>query len=159
MAIEAGIHNVTPFIDGSVMFLHQLIFLSQSNTDQYTFWDFIDSILTSIENDPVEGDVDKKRRFMWNDLSLHKTAYVTNKIYKRPTHICFLSVNHPSYRPELALIELFLCDLTYELSRRVQSGWAINDLRMRIIEICSKIGCDGNSRILSFVAVTLIISY
>ena len=65
--------------------------------DQYIFGEFIDSILTSIENDPAEGDVDNERCFMWDNLSLHKTAYLTNTSYSHPTQNRFLSVDRPPY--------------------------------------------------------------
>ena len=140
MAIEAGSQTVPPFVDGSVMFPRRWLFISQSNCDQYMFGDFIDSILNSIETAPAPGDVDDERCIIWDNLSLHKTAYVTNKIYGQPTNNRFIAVDHPPYRPTMAPIEFIFCELASELSRRVQEWWTIDDLRRNIIQICSTIG-------------------
>ena len=64
MDVEAGSCTVPPFNDGSIMFPCRWVFISQSNCNQYMFGDFIDSILASIENAPVPGDVDNERCFI-----------------------------------------------------------------------------------------------
>ena len=119
MAIEAGIHTVQTFVDGSVMFLRHWLFITQNNCDQYMFGDFIDFILSSIENSPVPGNVDDKRCIIWDNLSLHKTAHVTNRIFGIPRHNCFISVERPPYRPNMASIRFIFCELTAELSQKV----------------------------------------
>ena len=107
------------------------------------FGDCIDSILSSIEDAPAPGDVDDERCILWNNLRLHKTAYVTNKIYGRPTNNRFISVDCPLYRPPMAPIELILCELASELSRRVEEGWTMGDLSWNVMDICSTIGRNG----------------
>ena len=143
MAIEPGSQTVPPFVDGSTMFPRRWVFISQSNCDQYIFGDFIDSILASIESSPAPGDVDDERCLLWDNLSLHKTAYVTNKIYGRPSPNRFISVDRPPYRPTMAPIEFIFCELAAELARRVQESWTIDDLRQNIFNICSRIGRNG----------------
>jgi len=90
MAITLGNQTVHSFLDGSVMFPRRWIFISQNNCNQYIFGDFIDSILRSIEGAPALGDVDDDRRILWDNISLHETAYVTCKIYGCPTNNCFI---------------------------------------------------------------------
>ena len=143
MAIEAGSQTVAPFVDGSIMFPRRWLFISQNNCDQYMFGDFINSILSSIENAPAPGDVDDERCILWDNLSLHKTPYVTNKIFGRPTNNRFISVDRPPYRPTMAPIEFIFCELAAELSRRVQEDWTVDDLRQNIFNICSTIGRNG----------------
>ena len=72
--------TVEPFVDGNVMFPRRWILISQKNYDQYMFGDFIDSIFQSSENVSAPGDVDDERCIVLDNFSLHKTAYVTNKI-------------------------------------------------------------------------------
>ena len=43
MAIEPGSQTVGPFVDGSVIFPRQWVFVSQNNCNQYIFGEFIDS--------------------------------------------------------------------------------------------------------------------
>ena len=105
-----------PFVDGSVMFPRRWLFMSQNNCDQYMFGDFIDSILSSIELAPAPGDVGDKQCIIWDNLSLHKTAYVTNKIFGQPSHNCFFSFDRPPYRPTIAPIEFIICELASKLS-------------------------------------------
>ena len=143
MAIEASCQLVQLFVDGSVMFPRRWLFVSQNNCNQYMFGDFIDLILSSIESASVPGDVDDKRCIIWDNLSLHKTAYVTNNIFGRPSLNYFFSVDHPPYRPIMAPIEFICCELASELSRRVHENWTVDDLRRSIVDICSTIGCNG----------------
>ena len=109
IAIEAGIKNVQPLVDISVMLLRCWLFILQNNCDQYICGDFIESILNSIENAPIPGGADDKWCIMWGNLSLHKTAYVKNKILGRPTHNRFISVDHPHTNQLWHRLSLFLC--------------------------------------------------
>ena len=143
MAVEAGSPLVPAFRDGLIQFPRRWIFISQGNCDQYMFGDFIDSILTQFETTPAPGDVDDERCFLWDNLALHKTAYVTNIIHGRPTNNHFFSVDRPPYRPAMAPIEFVFCELASELSRRIKEHWTIDTLRLNIIDICSKIGRYG----------------
>ena len=68
--IELRSQLVALFVDNIKMFPRRRLFISQTNFNQYIFGDFIDSVLNSIENVPVTGDVDDDECFMWDNLSL-----------------------------------------------------------------------------------------
>ena len=109
------------------MFLRRWLGISQNNCNQDIFRDFVDSILTSIENALAPVDADNERCLISDNLSLHKTAYVTNKILGRSSHNRFISVNRPPYRPTIAPIGFFY--LAAELARRIKEWWTTDDLR------------------------------
>jgi len=67
--------------------------------DQYSFGDFIELILYEFESYPAPGDMDDQRIMLWDNVSLHKTAFVTNNIYERVSANQCLSVDCPPYRP------------------------------------------------------------
>ena len=125
------------------MFPRRWVFISQSNCNHYMFDNFIDSILASVENVPAPGDVDDERCFIWDNLSLHKATYVTNKIRGRASPNHFFFVDHPPYRPTMAPIEFICCELVSELSRRVEEDLTVDNLRQNIVDICSTLGRNG----------------
>ena len=140
MAIKSGSQTARPFVDSNVMFPRRQVYVSQNNCDQYIFGDFIDSILRSIEDDPASGDVDDECCILWDNINLHKKAYVTHLIYDCPTNNRFVSVDYPPYRPVMATIKYIFCELASELSRKVQEGWKMEDLRLNVLQIYSTIG-------------------
>ena len=95
------------------------VFVSQSNYNQYIFGGFVDYILRIIEDAPIPGDVDDERCILWDNISLHKTTYVTHKTYGCPTNSCCISVDPPLYSTAMAPIEYIFCELASEVARRV----------------------------------------
>ena len=83
IAVESGNHNTHPNTSGSTNRPRRWVHITTENVDQFIFGEFIDSILNDIENHPVPDGYDDERCIMWDNLSLHKTAYVTNIIRDR----------------------------------------------------------------------------
>ena len=70
---------------------------------------------TPIENNPI-GDVDDYRIFMWDNLSVHKTALVHHTVESRGTGLGggaeqFEIVCRPPYQPNIAPVEYKICDI------------------------------------------------
>ena len=107
------------------------------------FGDFVDEILTSIENNPAPNGYDDERCILWDNLILHKTPYVTNLIRDRASENNFYSVDRPPYQPKIAPIEYIFCELAAELTRRCVREWDIDILRDNIFDVLSKIGYNG----------------
>lgn len=144
LGIEPGDAELPPNIDGSIQNPRRWILVTQDNCDQYNFGDFIDAMLTNLETSPSPSHLDDQRCLMWDNLSVHKTPYVTNVIHGRESNNHFFSVNRPPYRPKIAPIEFVFCELAAELERRVQADWTIDSLRFHIYDICSTIGRGGS---------------
>ena len=117
--------------------------ITQDNVDNYVFGNFIDEILTSIENHPAGNGYDEERGILWDNLSLHKTPHVTNVIRGRESPNNFFSVDRPPYQPKIAPIEYIFCELAAELTRRCVREWTIETLRANIYDVLSKIGYGG----------------
>ena len=132
-----------PNMYGSIQRPQPWIHVSQVNCDQFVFGDFINTMLLNIELYPVPQDYDNKRCIVWDNLTAHKTAYVTTMIRDRPSNNHFVPVDRPPYRPKIAPIEYVFCELASELAMRCQREWTINDLRANIYDICSRIGREG----------------
>ena len=141
--IEPGNPNLPPHVDGSVERPRRWYHISQVNCDQYVFGDFIDSMLTDIEQNPVPGNYDDRRIIMWDNLSCHKTPYVSQIIYGRVSNNVFQSVDRPPYRPKMAPIEYAFCELACALKTRVKREWTADDLRRNIEDICITMGYQG----------------
>ena len=111
--------------------------------DHYYFGDFIESILYAFESHPAPGNMEDQRIMLWDNLSLHKIAFVTNNIYERASANQFLSVNCPPYRPNMDPIKFIFCELACELARRVNHTWIITTMKENIAVICSRIVQNG----------------
>lgn len=141
--MEPGNPNFAPGIKGSVDRPRRWVHTSQENTHQFIFGEYIDEILTNMETCPVPGGYDNKWCLMWDNLSLHKAAYVTTIIKYRTALNNFYSVDCPPYRPITAPIEYLFCELTAELNRRCERGWDIDELRCNIFNVCATIEHEG----------------
>jgi len=140
MAIESGDTRLPPSVGGSIQQSRRWVHISQVNCDQYVFGDFLEIILLDLENNPVSGTSDNGIRLLWDNLSLHKIAYLTHIIEGHPSFNRFISVDRQTYRPEIAPIEYMFCDVAAELSRRVKRGWNTQMMRNKLFDICSSIG-------------------
>ena len=100
-------------------------------------------MLSDIEQNPVPGNYDDRRIVMWDNLSCHKTPYVSQKIYGRVSNNLFESVDRPPYRPKMAPIEYAFCELACALKTRVKREWTVADLRTNIEDICITMGYLG----------------
>ena len=83
LAIEPGDPTLPASVVGSSDRPRRWVQITQDSVDNYVFGDFIDEILTSIENHPARNGYDQERCILWDNLSLHKTPHVTNIIRGR----------------------------------------------------------------------------
>ena len=113
--------------------------ITTQNVDQYSFSDFNELILYEFESHPAPGDVEDQRIMLWDNLFLRKTAIVTNNIYERASTNKLMFVDHPLYRPNMALIKFIFCELTCELACRVNYTWKITTMKENKVDIFSRI--------------------
>ena len=119
------------------------VHITGESVNQIIFGDFIETILSDIEQHPVPGQSDNERCLIWDNLAVHKTAYVTHIICDRVTNNNFYSVDRPPYRPKIAPIEYIFCELAGELSRRCTRDWNVDDMRANIYNIMTNLGTNG----------------
>ena len=92
MDIEPGSPYLDAHVDVSLHNPRRWVKITTQNMDQYYFGDFIQSILYEFESHPAPGDADNQHVILWDNISLQKTAFVTNKIYEHASANQFLSV-------------------------------------------------------------------
>jgi len=102
LAIEGGNNMFPPGVDGNIYRPRKWIIVSQESCNQFTFGNFVGTILTDIESSPVDGGSDDERIIIWEHLALHKTPYVTTIIEDFPSHNLFHSVDRPPHRLNMA---------------------------------------------------------
>ena len=85
LVINPGNPNLGAWEDTSCDNPRHWIMEIQENCNQYVFGDFINNMLSNIEDRPVTGGHDNKRCIIWDNLSLHKLAYATTLIYECPS--------------------------------------------------------------------------
>jgi hypothetical protein len=141
--IEAGNPNLPPGVEGSLQRPRRWIKITYENCDQFIFGQFCEEVCHDLEANPAPGGVDNERILMWDGLGVHNTPFVTHIIDGRPSNNVFHHVTRPPYRPKIAPIEYFFCELACELDRRVRRDWTHMDLRTNIEDICSTLGFDG----------------
>lgn len=80
VTIEPGNFNIHPASSVSINLPRQWVYITQENIDQFILGEFTNDVLTNIENNPVSDGYDDSRCILWDNLSCHKTGYVTNVI-------------------------------------------------------------------------------
>ena len=114
-----------------------------STVDQFIYAEFLNEICEDIENNPLP--VDDERYFLWDNLSLHGTAYVTYTLELRTSrHVHkFTAIPRPPYQPKFAPIEYFFCQLACALSKQTKPNWTLVHLRNAIQDNMVALGHDG----------------
>ena len=104
---------------------------------------FLNEICEDIENNPLP--VDGERFFLWDNLSLHGTAYVTYTLEMRSSrHIHkFSAIPRLPYQPKFAPIEYFFYQLACALSKQTKPNWTLVHLRNAIQGNMVALGRDG----------------
>ena len=143
LAVESGNANIPAHLDGSIERPRKWFRLTVDNVDQFIFGNFINEILSDIEQRPLPGNYDDHKIIIWDNLRAHKTPFVTHIIEDRISQNIFESVDRPPYAPKLAPIEYFFCELSAELTRRCQRNWTMRDLRRECIDIIRILGRGG----------------
>ena len=116
--------------------------ISPETVNQFVFANFLESVLSDIEQDPVAGDDD--RIIMWDNLSAHHTGIVTVTVEMRPSRpqFTFTIVPRPPYQPKYAPVEYIFCEISTCLATMVQPDWTLLDLQMAIKQCLVQIGRD-----------------
>ena len=142
LAVEPGNPALPPHVYGSIHNPRKWWMITVNNVNQVVFADFIDSILTDIEQNPVAGD--EERILLWDNLSAHHTGLVTATVELRPTRpqFQFIIIPRPPYQPKYAPIEYIFCEIGGRLATMVQSNWTLLNLRMAIETCIVQIGRD-----------------
>jgi transposase len=142
LAIEPGNPALPAHERGSIQNPRKWFTLTEDNVDQFIFADFIEHLCSDIEAHPTISD--DERIFMWDNLSVHKTALVSNTLQNRESrdrHL-FYPLARPPYQPKWAPIEYVFCQIAEELSNRVEAEWNEDSLRHALRTIVMGLGCD-----------------
>ena len=144
LAVEPGDPDIPLDQLGSVEYPRTWYKIVDGNVDQFVYSEFIDEICSDIEQNPLP--VDNERYFLWDNLSLHGTAYVNYTLEMRPMRqqFRFVAIPRPPYQPKFAPIEYVFCQIANELSNRTKEGDTIAILQRNIQDLCTTIGTGGS---------------
>ena len=67
--------------------------------------------------------------FLWENMSVYKTAYVTHQLAAQPSRNLFEVVDMPPCIPTINPIEYAICELADELGQRIKRDWKIDLLK------------------------------
>jgi hypothetical protein len=141
-AVEPGDPNLPADTDGSVENPRRWFVISDDpGTTQEMFADFVDHVLTDLENSQLY--VDQERILLWDNLASHLTPLVYNTVYGRPPAKTFHIVPRPPYQPKYGPIEYIFAELASQLQLRSKSEWTRDSLRTECRNILSSLGRDG----------------
>jgi len=144
-AIEPGDPTIPAHLDGSIEKPRKwLQTFQRGGTDEFMFAAFCEHICGSFETHPAPGDLDNERVFLWDNLSAHKTALVYQTVEGRGGPNRFRIVCRPPYQPKIAPIEYKICDIAYELQRRIGPHDNTNTMEQMIYTIAATVGNNGN---------------
>lgn len=89
-----------------------------AGTTASDFADFLeDDIIDELENNPLPGQGNMPRIFIWNNLTAHQTPVVHNAVTLRP-HGRFQIIARPPYRPEDGPIEYIIHQIVMAVEKR-----------------------------------------
>ena len=142
LGVEPGNPTLPPEMYGSIQNPRKWWCISVSNVDQVIFADFLDSMLSDIETNPVAGD--EHRILLWDNHTAHGTGLVTSTVELRPSRpqFQFMIVPRPPYQPKYAPVEYIFCEISSRLATMVQPNWTLLDLRVAIETCIVQIGRD-----------------
>ena len=144
LTVEPGNPNIPAHVYGSIQNPRKWYLLTTENCNQIIFTNFVDEVLTDIEQHPVPGGFDTERYLMWDNLSVHGTGLVRQTVEMRPSRpqYRFEIVPRPPYRPKYAPVEYMFCEISARLTHMVRLDWTLLNLRMAIVTCIADIGRD-----------------
>lgn len=144
LAVEPGDPNLAPNILGSINHPRVWYKIVDGNVDQFVYAEFIDEICSDIEQNPLPED--NERIFLWDNLALHGTAYVSYTLEMRPlrNQFRFIAIPRPPYQPKFAPIEYVFCQISNELAKMTNDDDTMMDLQQNITNLCTIIGMGGS---------------
>ena len=144
LAVEPGDPNLAQNILGSINHPRVWYKIVDGNVDQFVYAEFIDEICSDIEQNPLPED--NERIFLWDNLALHGTAFVSYTLEMRPlrNQFRFLAIPRPPYQPKFAPIEYVFCQISNELAKMTNDDDTMMDLQQNITNLCTIIGMGGS---------------
>lgn len=134
VAIEPGDHRLADGVRGSRSEPRRWIqIVRNTGTTALVFSDFIETVCNDIENNPIAGDLDSKRVFIWDNLASHLSPTVVETVENRQGPCVFSIIPRPPYQPKYGPIEYKICDTIASARREAQSHWNTNNLEHAII--------------------------
>ena len=146
MTVEPGNPYLPPHVRGSVQNPRKWWRVTKGSMNQFVFSQYIEEVCSDIEQNPVDGGYDEEKYFMWDNLSVHKTAMVTAalELRERREQFKFCPICRPPYRPDIAPIEYIFGEITMILSRKCAKDWDDDRLADEVHNACMVVGCNGN---------------
>ena len=144
LAVEPGNPMLPPHVYGSIYNPRKWWIITIDNVNSIIFADFMDTVCSDIENNPVPGNYNNERYIMWDNLTAHLTGIVTTTVELRPTRpqVSFTIINRPPYQPKFAPVEYIFCEIAMKLTHLVKPNWTLLHLRVAIEEILVQVGHD-----------------
>ena len=146
MTVEPGNPMIPDHQIGSLMNPRKWWKITVENTNQYVFSEYVDYVLSDIENNPLPGGFDRLRYLMWDNLSAHLTPLVTATVELRDTapDFRFVPLRRPPYQPKYAPIEYIFGEIGGILERKCGRDWDQARLIQEIHNACVIVGRNGS---------------
>ena len=144
IAIKPGDPTIPPHRDGSIENPSRWFRVSYvSGTTTYRFADFLTEVNTSLDNHPADGDLDKNRVYMWDNLQSHLNPLIYNVVEHWPGNGMKQIVLRPPYQPKFGPTEYVFCQLAAKVQTMVRPDWTHKNLRLALMQLLANIGRGG----------------
>ena len=146
MTIEPGNPHIPNGQIGSLTNPRKWWKITVENTNQYIFAEYIDYVLSDIEDNPVPGGYDEQKYLMWDNLSAHMTPLVTAtvELRNRVPGFRFVPLRRPPYQPKFAPIEYIFGEISGILERKCGRDWDQARLVQELHNACVVVGRNGS---------------
>jgi len=144
MAVEPGDPRLPPHVDGSKERPRRWYLIRPvTGTTALDTRNFLNTILTNLENNPAPSGVDNHRVILCDNLNSHKSPIVTHVVEQCPSPNRFQLVYRPPYQPKYGPIEYVFAEIGKQLEKIVQLTWNTARLEVEIARIADNLGMDG----------------
>ena len=145
MTVEPGNPNLPAHMLGSIENPRKWWKITSESIDQGVFSEYIDYVASDIEKHPLPLNMDSRKIFLWDNLSVHGTALVNSTLELRETRHAhrFVSMPRPPYQPKVAPIEYIFGEIASILSRKCARHWGVQELHDEIHNACMTVGLNG----------------
>ena len=146
MTVEPGNPHIPMGERGSITNPRKWWKISLENTNQFVFAEYIDEVLSDIEQNPVPGGYDRQRILMWDNLSAHLTPLVTAtvELRQRADEYSFIPLRRPPYQPKYAPIEYMFGEIAGILEDKCARDWDAACLVQEVHNACAMVGLHGS---------------
>ena len=144
MGVEPGDPRLPPHVDGSRERPRRWYWVRPvTGTTALDFSNFLNDVLTQLEQHPAPTGVDNHRVILCDNLSSHKSAIVVDTVDQRPSPNVFELVYRPPYQPKYGPIEYVFGEMARKLELLVRPDCTTATLEQHIRLIAANLGMNG----------------